>query len=226
MDFAVSGTGNDRSASGPDASGPFVFVLKTKSAPSLNGYVFESKEHADRWMAQPFVAEGDYRVEQWEARRSKRCRCGTASAWVLLRRVAALAFVFLAINALGPEHDAYGQQPFRVCSDPRTARLLWSDAAACNEVPMSSYPCDLIANLPHCDPPAVARFRFPVPWDGTVRFAGITTDLGRTYWTWTKAGEPSRPCSPAEAGEQAHYGRGCAARIGDVLFRTPPVYVP
>lgn len=119
-------------------------------------------------------------------------------------------------------------QPFRVCSDPRTHSYIWSDAAECNEVTtLSTYPCDLIRNLPHCEPPATATFRgYAVPFDAPVRFAGVTREHGRTYWTWLKAGDPSRPCTAAEASEQASYGRACAARAGDVLFLTVPVYVP
>jgi hypothetical protein len=198
MDFAVNGTGNDRSASGPDASGPFASITPSADNDGKRGH-----PHGHRRAIVRMLQLG--KMRPYPLRLLPMLNCFAV-------------LMFASVLA--------AQQPFRVCSDPRTARLLWSDAAACNEVPLSSYPCDLIANLPHCDPPAVARFRFPVPWDGTVRFAGITTDLGRTYWTWTKAGEPSRPCSPTEASEQAHYGKGCAARIGDVLFRTPPVYVP
>lgn len=75
-----------------------------------------------------------------------------------------------------------------------------------------------------CLPPATFRntcaqppFDAPVRFGGEVRLAGPN---GVVYWQWMKAGDASRPCTPAQAGDRSSYQFACAAKLGEPLYVT------
>jgi hypothetical protein len=99
----------------------------------------------------------------------------------------------------------------------------------------------LCLRLSDCPPPAsFAYTSAAVPFNAPVRFGGAVGTPLQPIWLWIKTGEPSRPCgiitqvnrrsgAKVTAHERDIYSifrpNPCDARIGDVLFSTPPIRV-
>jgi hypothetical protein len=72
-----------------------------------------------------------------------------------------------------------------------------------------------------CEPPPTFAFAHSVPpFDARVSFGGEEKRQNEIYWRWIKDGEPSRPCTPAEAAEGFSFGYACRVRVGEVLYVT------
>lgn len=72
---------------------------------------------------------------------------------------------------------------------------------------------------PPCTPPATLQLpTAPVPFDAPTRFGYPSRRGNEATHVWLKAGEPSRPCTPAEAKNGSAYRVACAAKIGDPFY--------
>jgi len=121
----------------------------------------------------------------------------------------------------------FAQSQPRICFDSVKGRYQYLPAATPDQCPAEwpgwAIQCDLVANLPHCNPPATMRAHSPVPFDAPVRFDGVLVKQGYTYWRWVSTGPSSRSCTDAERGMRA-YREGCASPIGALLFVTPKFF--
>lgn len=75
---------------------------------------------------------------------------------------------------------------------------------------------------PPCIPPATYRTpNAKPPFDMPLKYGYVGKIGGQDSFIWLKGGEPSRPCTAAEAKNGSAYKMLCAARIGDPVVILP-----
>jgi len=128
------------------------------------------------------------------------------------------AYVALMCSVVWPAPPVNAQH---VCFNPSRSWYEYQTApCTTDELHQFAYLCDVVRNLPNCNPPATLSYRpAPIPYSAPTTYGGEVKDHGVVLWRWIKAGDAARPCTAAEQAMPG-YAFACNVKMGETLYYT------
>ncbi len=129
-----------------------------------------------------------------------------------MRTITALLFAMAFASSVHAQH---------VCFNPSRSWYEYQTApCTTDELHQFAYLCDVVRNLPNCNPPATLSYRpSPIPYSAPTTYGGEVKDHGVVLWRWIKAGDAARACTATEQ-SMPGYAFACNVKVGELLYLT------